>query len=119
MIILENEFVTFQRAAAILGENGATVTRVCADRLEERLDKSRAHEETKKNKECTGIRQLVFVSLVNSCTQSIMPVEWVLTVPKDILVALDIAQAVGNIPLDMAALGARPNVFLIRSLIKV
>ena len=115
VVLADDEFVTLQRAAAILGRNGAHVCRVPADELSAHVLQVPLLEEKKDE---TSIRQVVFVSLVNSCTQQIAPIDWILQAPTDTVVVVDITQAIMNIPLYLDAFATRPNVFLVGSCIK-
>jgi selenocysteine lyase/cysteine desulfurase len=122
VVIPDNEFLTIQRAAAILGLSGASVTRVPWERVEEHVARPRAalDQDEKKDQE-PMIQQLILVSLVNSCTQQIQQLDWVEDLPHDVVVVVDITQAIVNIPLaclNLGQLAARPNVFLVGSLIK-
>lgn len=121
VLLTDDEFVTMQRAAAILGRGGAHVERVPAHELPDRV--LRDNDETNEPNVTTAppIRQLVLVSLINSCTQRVQPVDWVWKVPSDVVVVIDITQAVANLPLvpfGIGELARRPNVFLVGSLIK-
>jgi selenocysteine lyase/cysteine desulfurase len=122
VVIPDNEFLTIQRAAAILGLSGASVTRVPWEKVEEHVARPRAalDQDEKKDQE-PMIQQLILVSLVNSCTQQIQQLDWVEDLPHDVVVVVDITQAIVNIPLaclNLGQLAARPNVFLVGSLIK-
>jgi hypothetical protein len=135
VLLADDEFVTFQRVAALLGQQGSRVTRLPAKELMEYVsqlsdglspvdaphhDENQVNEE-KKDHETTPVRHLVLVSLVNSCTQQIMHIDWALRLPLEsgVVVVIDVTQAVANIPLQLEAWARRPNVFLIGSLIKV
>ncbi|GKY95634.1 hypothetical protein MPSEU_000524600 [Mayamaea pseudoterrestris] len=118
----DDEFVTFQRVAALLGQSGATVRRTSIYDVVEQstvnlLSPSDAMGEEKEEQE--QIERLVFVSLVNSCTQKVVSVDWIEHVPLSTIVVLDVTQAVANLPLTLGPVVVRPNVFLVGSLIKV
>lgn len=119
VVLADDEFVTLQRVTGILSRNGASITRVQVADLENYVVQScpQVHEEKKDH----GIvRQLVLVSMVNSCTQRVTNLDWILDIePSEVIFVVDITQAVANIPLRLAALASRPNVFLVGSLIKV
>lgn len=129
VLLADDEFVTMQRTAAILGQGGAMVERVPASELADRVirrrnghaDDDSSEEKKEQAPSITMVRQLVFVSLVNSCTQRVQPIDWVMHVSSDVVVIIDITQAVGNIPLGphgIDQLATRPNVFFVGSLIK-
>jgi len=116
VVLPDDEFVTLQRAAGILQRGGAPITRVPANEFEDYIKFHLLVQDEKKDQE--NIQQVIFVSLVNSCTQRVMPLEWIRNLPSDVIVVLDITQAVANIPLELGELAARPNVFMVGSLIK-
>ena len=137
VLLVDDEFLTMQRAAAILGRAGASVKRVPVDELADLVESSGelygnslGDEDEKKDPERPAVvssstpivRQVVMLSLVNSCTQQVVPqLDWVRSVRKDVVVILDITQAVANIPLErfrLDQLAAQPNVFIVGSLIK-
>ena len=117
VVLAEDDFVTLQRAAAILGRSGVAVQCIPVNELKEHVLQLPLWQDEKKDHET--VRHLVLVSLVNSCTQKVMQLDWVLSVPMNVVVVIDITQAVANLPLHLAALAVRPNIFLIGSLIKV
>jgi hypothetical protein len=131
VVLAEDEFVTFQRAAASLGQQGACIVRCLSmDQMQEYVLASTSNTfnsglEDKKDEEVATstrhslVRQVVFLSLINSCTQIVHEVEWLLQVPNDVIVVLDATQAIANIPLELETLACQPNVFLVGSLIKV
>jgi len=140
VLLADDEFLTMQRAAAILGRAGASVKRVPVDELADLVESSGelywsslGDDDEKKDPERPAlvssssssspiVRQVVMLSLVNSCTQQVVQqLDWVGSVRKDVLVILDITQAVANIPLErfrLNQLAAQPNVFIVGSLIK-
>lgn len=120
VLLPDDEFVTLQRAAGVLAKAGAKVSFCTWKDLPKRcVDSSEILRDEKK--ESGGIRKVLLFSLVNSCTQRIQSLDWVLTMSPDTLLVLDITQAVANIPLAsrrIAELAVLPNVFLVGSLIK-
>jgi hypothetical protein len=126
VVLAHDEFVTLQRAAAILGRAGALVVRVQA--IDENLlrdhvltDAPCLGDDKKDKEQHSGIQQVIFLSLVNSCTQRVQSIEWVRHVPDRVIVVIDVTQAVANIPFENMRLGelaTRPNVFFVGSLIK-
>jgi hypothetical protein len=126
VVLAHDEFVTLQRAAAILGRAGALVVRVHAtdvNRLQDHAlsDVPCLGKEKKDNEQHPRIQQVIFLSLVNSCTQHVQCIEWVRHIPGRVIVVIDLTQAVANIPLENMRLGelaTRPNVFFVGSLIK-
>ena len=122
VLLADDEFVTLQRAAAILGRRGAVVECLPVDELQERILRNSRRDEVDEKKENYGsIRQLVLLSLVNSCTQRVQNVNWITKVPTDTVFIIDITQAIANIPLSphcMEELVSRPNIFFVGSLIK-
>jgi selenocysteine lyase/cysteine desulfurase len=119
VILSDDEFVTMQRAAAILGRGGANIQSVRSNEIAALACIENSHDEKKDN--LSTVTKLVFVSLVNSCTQRVQPLDWVSQVSPSTVVVIDITQAVGNIPLSpcgIADLASRPNVFFVGSLIK-
>jgi len=144
VILLQDEFATLQRTATILARQmRGSITEVESVELLEKLlvssptlptqctkehhetDEKKSHEEgdVELIPSNTGmdhvIRQVVFISLVNSCTQQVIDVDWIEHVPLDVVVILDITQAIANLDLDLRGIVMKPNVFLVGSLIKV
>jgi hypothetical protein len=118
VVVPDDDFVTFQRAAALLGKEGASITRVRPANLENHWTNTLSSHKTEKKDEGPR-RQLFFVSLVNSCTQKVLSLESILNLPSDAFLVLDVTQAVSNIPLCLAEIVSRPNVFVIGSMVKV
>ena len=97
MVIPNDEFVTLQRAAGVLGRAGAQI-QLCSweDLAKACMDSVLDDDEEKKESPIHNKRIVLFL-LVNSCTQRVQSLEWVHQVSRDTLVAIDITQAVCNI----------------------
>jgi hypothetical protein len=121
ILLAEDEFLTLQRCAAILAREGASVFRVAPEKLQTcALNAFDSNQEGVKD-HLSVIRGIIFVSLVNSCTQRVEAIEWVTLVPGDVIVVIDVTQAVANVPLAPTKLDellTRPNIFVVGSLIK-
>ena len=118
VVLPNDEFVTLQRAAGVLCQAGAKIIR-CAWNDVSKVCRNESDGE--ENKESNTVRKVVFVSLVNSCTQRVQTLDWVHHLAQDTLVVIDITQAVANLPLrkyQIAELAVLPNVFFVGSLIK-
>jgi hypothetical protein len=118
VLIPEGEFVSNQRAAGILAQKGVAVTHVDWEDLESARYTNWSDSQDEK-KQDTVIRQIIFVSMIDSCTQRILKIDWIRQAPLDVIIVLDVTQAVANIPLDLSDIAKRPNVFVVGSLIKV
>jgi hypothetical protein len=118
VLIPEGEFVSNHRAAAILAQKGAAVTQVDWGDLESARYRNWSDSNDEK-KHDTLIRQIILVSMIDSCTQRVLEIDWIRDAPLDAIIVLDVTQAVANIPLNLCDVAKRPNVFVVGSLIKV
>lgn len=119
--LAENEFVALQRAATLLTRSGGRVRSLSCSELKHKLLAKHPDASEEKKQEGKTIDEVVFVSLVNSCTQSVNDLGWILSVPEETLFIIDVTQAIANIPFSHTQLSdivQRPNVFVVGSLVK-
>ncbi|KAL3915369.1 MAG: hypothetical protein SGILL_005691 [Bacillariaceae sp.] len=115
-IMARDEFVTLQREVVSLGKIGMDVELL--DNANELMDHFKsASSKSETEKDVT----VVFVSLINSCTQQVNNLQWAMDVPESVIVIIDVTQAICNVPLNkhlIDQLVQKNNVFAVGSLIK-
>ena len=121
VLLAKDEFVTLQRSAVSLARRGATIQQVSPDQMVEVIKNRLTIDKIEEKKQDVREGAIVFVSLVNSCTQKVQNMDWVLDLPESVVVIIDVTQAIANVVLSDYSIGrlaVRPNVFVIGSLIK-
>lgn len=120
VIMAQDEFVTLQRAAVSLARRGAIIQQTRSDKLADTVE-GIVLVKSKEMKQDAHDGTIIFVSLVNSCTQKVQSLDWVANLPPSLVVIIDVTQAVANVPLSDYGIGnlaVKPNVFVVGSLIK-
>lgn len=134
VVLADDEFVTLQRSAVSLARHGATIQRVAqhdlpkvvSDLILQKYCDGDVDGEKKGGCVdagcCDRLKVVVFVSLVNSCTQRVQQLDWISDLPStDVIVIVDVTQAVCNLVLTEYMLNdllTKGNVFVVGSLIK-